>query len=182
MSRSLLAHCILPFWSRFLCMSVAVLLLAECVHAHSERAKSTLDDLLMCKEKVSYVKFFGRELIDGKVYWAVAEGGKEDAKRVISQLARHCGLQDESFKDGLYAAGFAGEFVFLDSKGRQLGSLRHINSLIVVSVPPKKVTAFEASGLDTSAFVSREIKSGMTGENTWKVHIAEKKRDLPDEK
>ena len=160
-------------------MSVAVLLLAECVHAQSERAKSTLDDLLMCKEKVSQVKFFGRELIDGEAYWVVAEGGKEDVKRVISQFGAALWMQAESFKDELYAAGFAGEFVFLDSKGRQLGSLRHINSLNVVSIPPKKLTTFESFRLDTSAFVSREMKSGMTGGNTWKVHIAERKRDLP---
>lgn len=106
---------------------------------------------------------------------------KEDAIRVISQIVLHCGLRDESFKEGVFAAGFAGEFVFFDSSGQQLGTVRHFNSLMVILVPPKTASAFESQGLDVSAFVSSELKSGMMGRNTWKVHLAQKKRDLPAE-
>lgn len=140
---------------------------------------SPLAELAGFKKLVSKVTFFGRELINGKVYWVTAQGGRDDAIRVISKMAASCGFKDESFKEGEFSAGFAGEFVFFDSAGDTLGSLKHIDSLIVILVAPKAVAAFESLDQDTSAFVSNELESGIKGNNTWKVHIAEKKGLLP---
>lgn len=149
------------------------------LHAQPSANVSPIAEFAGFKERVSKVTFFGRELINGKVYWITAQGGKEDAIRVISKMAASCGLQDESFKEGEFSAGFAGEFMFFDSIGHKLGSLKHLDSLIVIQIAPKEASAYEPLREDTSSYVSNELEGGILGNNTWKVHIAEKKSQLP---